>query len=194
MGPRENYRDKWTKVEYRKGRQYGDHRSSGGRTNGSSRVSTSLFITNFLHSIKPNDIWTVASRMGHVVDVYISPHLSRVGKRFGFVRFVEVSDIQRIIAMLNDTWFGFYKLFAAVPRYPQETKHDPKPKQQQPFMHATQQPPNVHAMKSKIYKPAESFTYASVVRGTETVKGDAREAGKSRMCLILVPGTLLSLR
>ncbi|KAL4569159.1 hypothetical protein LXL04_024790 [Taraxacum kok-saghyz] len=182
MGTRENYRDAWKEVTYRKWKNQGEHRSSAGNNIRSSRVSNSFFITNFPQSIKPNDIWRVCSRMGHVVDVYISPHLTQVGKRFGFVRFVEVENVQRILGQLNDTWFGFYKLFAAVPRYPQGSKPVPK---------NTQQPAPVQVMKSKIHKPGESFSYANVVRGQQTVKEVKRDASKSEKVLDLSSGDFI---
>ncbi|KAL4574367.1 hypothetical protein LXL04_021196 [Taraxacum kok-saghyz] len=189
MATRENYRDAWKEVTYRKRKKQGEFRKSTGSNTRSSRVSNSFFITNFPNSIKPNDIWRVCSHIGHVVDVYISPHLTRVGKRFGFVRFAEVENVQHILGQLNEIWFGFFKLFAAVPRYPQGVQ--PVPQGAKPVPRTTKQPATKKTMKSKIHKPGESFSYANVVRGQQTRPEVRKEASKSEQVLDLNSGDFI---
>ncbi|KAL4586055.1 hypothetical protein LXL04_010686 [Taraxacum kok-saghyz] len=124
-----------------------------------SVVPISFFITNFPKSILSNDIWRVSSHMGHVVDVYISPHLSRMGKRFGFVRFVEVRDEQVVLQQLNDTWFGFYKLFASTPRFSKGNYN------QKSTMHVKTKT-QIPTVKSKVERRhVGGNSYASIVRG-----------------------------
>ncbi|KAL4563688.1 hypothetical protein LXL04_027733 [Taraxacum kok-saghyz] len=157
--------DRWTRVTYRK--QKKDDRN-GFQRGGSrpkhhvSEKSRSFFFTNFPQSIVANDVWRVCSRMGHVVDVYISPHLSKMGKRFGFVRFVDVKGDQLIVDQLNEVWFGYYKLFASIPRYPKDTVKKNR------TTHETQMPSTMHKVKSTVEKINHKGTsYASVLSGKQ---------------------------
>ncbi|CAI9276768.1 unnamed protein product [Lactuca saligna] len=59
----------------------------------------------------------MCDRIGKVVDVFTSNKISQLGKRFGFIRFVDVSDSELMIRNLREIWFGYYKLFASSPRF-----------------------------------------------------------------------------
>lgn len=87
--------------------------------NGNQRLSkgiSSFYVTNFPDYVVRSDLWRMCNRFGKVVDVFISSKKSRFGKRFGFIRFVEVSDSELMIKNLRQIWFGYYKLFASFPR------------------------------------------------------------------------------
>ncbi|CAI9264498.1 unnamed protein product [Lactuca saligna] len=49
--------------------------------------SQSFYITNFPKTILPSDLWCDCGCLGKIVEVFISNKKSRMGKRFGFVRF-----------------------------------------------------------------------------------------------------------
>ena len=104
--------------------------------------------------------------MGCVIDVYISPHLSKLGKRFGFVRFVDIKNDQEILQQLNDTWFGYYKLFASVPRFPKQP-HKPRVVQAaKPIPNMQNMKPTLNTLKSTVEKRNDAGnSYASVVSG-----------------------------
>ncbi|KAL4565680.1 hypothetical protein LXL04_029783 [Taraxacum kok-saghyz] len=164
MGSRGREGEQWSRVTYRKGTRNQNSGESYRRSSHVSSVQHSFFISNFPKSIIPNDIWRVCSRMGHVVDVYISPNLSKMGKRFGFVRFVEVRDEQGILDQLNETWFGFYKLFASTPRF---LKGQPVQK------NSMQVRRTVHAptVKSTVERRTDlGNSYANVLRGGSVPK------------------------
>ncbi|KAL4582237.1 hypothetical protein LXL04_006781 [Taraxacum kok-saghyz] len=164
MGSRGREGEQWSRVTYRKGTRNQNSGESYRRSSHVSSVQHSFFITNFPKSIIPNDIWRVCSRMGHVVGVYISPNLSKMGKRFGFVRFEEVKNEQGILDQLNETWFGFYKLFASTPRF---SKGQPVQK------NAMQVRRTVHAptVKSTVERRTDlGNSYANVLRGGSVPK------------------------
>ncbi|GKF37912.1 nucleotide-binding alpha-beta plait domain-containing protein, partial [Tanacetum coccineum] len=58
---------------------------------------------------------------GHVVDAYIPDRRSKVGKRFGFVRFINVFDVERLVLNLCTVWIGNFKLHANVARFHRES-------------------------------------------------------------------------
>nr|GEW96652.1 RNA-directed DNA polymerase, eukaryota [Tanacetum cinerariifolium] len=54
---------------------------------------------------------------GKVVDVFILNRKSKAGKRFAFVQFVRVEDIDRLVGNLCTIWIGWLHLHANVVRY-----------------------------------------------------------------------------
>nr|GEW08397.1 nucleotide-binding alpha-beta plait domain-containing protein [Tanacetum cinerariifolium] len=57
------------------------------------KISSSVFFTNFPEQFSVNDLWNTCKVYGHVVDTYILDRRSKIGKRFGFVRFINVFDM-----------------------------------------------------------------------------------------------------
>ena len=51
-------------------------------------LATLIYITNFPKEWNEKNIWNSCKEFGIVVDVYLSPRLSKVGKKFAFVRFL----------------------------------------------------------------------------------------------------------
>lgn len=79
---------------------------------------------------------------------------SRLGKRFGFIRFVGVADIDRMIISLCDVWFGYYKMFFSTPRVSNSDKPSPT------IFHTASKMEKIVTLK---------HSYVSVVRGTPTI-------------------------
>ncbi|GJU18148.1 RNA-directed DNA polymerase, eukaryota [Tanacetum coccineum] len=65
------------------------------------RISTSVFVTNFPEQSCAKDLWNACMQYGYVVDAFISNRRSKAGKRFGFVRFIKVFDVERLRPNLN---------------------------------------------------------------------------------------------
>nr|GEX65218.1 RNA-directed DNA polymerase, eukaryota, nucleotide-binding alpha-beta plait domain protein [Tanacetum cinerariifolium] len=79
--------------------------------------SKSVFVSNFPDDCFSKDLWKVCNGYGTVVDVFIPSKRSKAGKRFAFVRFIKVLDLDRLIENLNTIWIGRYHLFANPVRY-----------------------------------------------------------------------------
>ncbi|GJT01912.1 RNA-directed DNA polymerase, eukaryota [Tanacetum coccineum] len=110
-------------------------------------ISKSIFVTNFPDNFGSSDLWKVCEGYGKVVDVYIPNRMSKAGKRFTFVRFIRVEDIDRLIGNLCTIWIGRFHLHANVVRFERASKHV-KP--------SGYTPSNVHG---------KSGSYAKAVRG-----------------------------
>nr|GEY84655.1 RNA-directed DNA polymerase, eukaryota [Tanacetum cinerariifolium] len=80
-------------------------------------ISKSIFVTNFPDNYEARDLWKVCEGYGKVVDVFIPNHKSKAGKRFAFVWFVRVEDIDRLVGNLCTIWIGRLHLHANVVRY-----------------------------------------------------------------------------
>nr|GEZ28824.1 UvrD-like helicase, ATP-binding domain, P-loop containing nucleoside triphosphate hydrolase [Tanacetum cinerariifolium] len=59
---------------------------------------------------------------GKVVDVFIPNRKSKAGKRFAFVRFIRVVDMDRLIGNMCTLWVGRFNLHANVVRYERPIK------------------------------------------------------------------------
>ncbi|GKC04386.1 RNA-directed DNA polymerase, eukaryota [Tanacetum coccineum] len=90
------------------------------------RISKSIYVTNFPESFGSSDLWKLCESYGKVVDVYIPNRKSKAGKRFAFVRFIKVNDVDRLVGNLCTLWVGRFHLHANVVRFERPTLN-PKP-------------------------------------------------------------------
>nr|GEV72269.1 RNA-directed DNA polymerase, eukaryota [Tanacetum cinerariifolium] len=86
------------------------------------KISKSVFITNFSDHIRARDLWIVCKKYGSVVDVYIPFKKSKIGKRFAFVRFIKVSNLDLLIENLCTIWIRSFHLHANSVRFQREAK------------------------------------------------------------------------
>ncbi|GJS32565.1 RNA-directed DNA polymerase, eukaryota [Tanacetum coccineum] len=82
-----------------------------------SKISKSVFTSNFPDGCNHRDLWKVCNDYGTVVDVFIPNKKSKSGKRFAFVRLIKVSNLERLIENLNTIWIGRFHLIANPVRY-----------------------------------------------------------------------------
>nr|GEV36290.1 retrovirus-related Pol polyprotein from transposon TNT 1-94 [Tanacetum cinerariifolium] len=87
------------------------------------KISTSIFVTNFPDRFGAKDLWITCKPYRHVVDTYIPDRRSKAGKRFGFMLFVKITDVDRLVNNLCTVWVGRLKLYANVARYQRDPKH-----------------------------------------------------------------------
>nr|GEY15513.1 hypothetical protein [Tanacetum cinerariifolium] len=59
---------------------------------------------------------------GKVVDVFIPFKRSKIGKKFAFVRFIRVDNMERLIENLSKIWIGKFRLHANVVRFHRDPK------------------------------------------------------------------------
>ncbi|GKE64607.1 RNA-directed DNA polymerase, eukaryota, nucleotide-binding alpha-beta plait domain protein [Tanacetum coccineum] len=76
---------------------------------------------NNLGSIKrlvtSRDLWRECNAFGTVVDVFIPFKKSKAGKRFAFVRFIKVFNLDRLVKILCTIWIGRHHLYANQVRF-----------------------------------------------------------------------------
>ncbi|GKD89121.1 RNA-directed DNA polymerase, eukaryota, partial [Tanacetum coccineum] len=104
------------------------------------------------------DLWQLCDKHGMVADVYIARKLSKIGRRFAFVRFLKVKNTGSLIEGLNKIWIGSYHLFAAMARFEKKpnatTKPIPKPSNNQPNNQAKSASFSSHANPNSSYATA----------------------------------------
>ncbi|GKC34187.1 nucleotide-binding alpha-beta plait domain-containing protein, partial [Tanacetum coccineum] len=82
-----------------------------------AKISTSVFITNFPESCLAKDLFQSCKQYGHIVDTFIPTKRSKTSKRFGFVRFINVFNEERLVNNLCTVWIDRSRLHANIARY-----------------------------------------------------------------------------
>ncbi|GJW44747.1 nucleotide-binding alpha-beta plait domain-containing protein [Tanacetum coccineum] len=82
-----------------------------------AKISTSIYVTNFPESFSAKDLFNSCKVYGHVVDSFIPSKRSKAGKRFGFVRFINVFSEERLVNNLCTIWVGRLKFHANIARF-----------------------------------------------------------------------------
>ncbi|KAI3503916.1 hypothetical protein L1887_32407 [Cichorium endivia] len=70
----------------------------------------SYMFFNFPMNTTVEKLWSLFRRFGKVVDMYMAKKKLRNGREFGFVRFSQVEDPNKLGVELNGVWIGLYKL------------------------------------------------------------------------------------
>ncbi|GKB25179.1 RNA-directed DNA polymerase, eukaryota [Tanacetum coccineum] len=82
-----------------------------------AKISTSIFITNFPDSCSAKELFHACKQYGHVVDSFIPSKRSKNSKRFGFVRFINIFNEERLVNNLCTVWIDRFKLHANIARF-----------------------------------------------------------------------------
>nr|GEV68646.1 nucleotide-binding alpha-beta plait domain-containing protein [Tanacetum cinerariifolium] len=102
------------------GERMGSFRS---KENDVSKISTSIFVTNFPENFSAKDLFHSCKVYGHVVDSFIPVKKTNGGKIFDFVRFINVFNVDRLVNNLCTIWVGRFKLHANVARFQRTPIH-----------------------------------------------------------------------
>ncbi|GKE07426.1 RNA-directed DNA polymerase, eukaryota [Tanacetum coccineum] len=92
-------------------------------------ISKSIFVTNFPDDTTSKVLWSVCQTYGTVVDVYIPNRKSKAGKRFTFVHFIKVDNVDRLVGNLCTLWIGRMHLHANVVRFERASLQPSRPSQ-----------------------------------------------------------------
>nr|GEX21935.1 RNA-directed DNA polymerase, eukaryota [Tanacetum cinerariifolium] len=82
-----------------------------------AKISTTVFVTYFPESLSAKELFHSCKTYGHVVDSFIPTKRGKNGKRFGFVRFINVFSEERLVDNLCTVWIDRCKLHANVSRF-----------------------------------------------------------------------------
>nr|GEX45518.1 leucine-rich repeat receptor protein kinase EMS1 [Tanacetum cinerariifolium] len=86
------------------------------------KISKLVSVTNFSEDCTARDIWKMCSDYGTVVDVFIPFKRSKSSKRFAFVRFIKVINLERLVSKLCTIWIGRYHLHTNYVRFERPQK------------------------------------------------------------------------
>ncbi|KAL4554330.1 hypothetical protein LXL04_039550 [Taraxacum kok-saghyz] len=103
----------WQQVRRRKGR-FSDHLQT-------MKISSSFFFQNFPEDLNEGALWKTFQNYGTVVDVYIPKKRDVTNRKFGFVRFSNISTPAQCVVRLQNIWIGSFKVRVSVARYQRNT-------------------------------------------------------------------------
>ena len=84
---------------------------------GYGNVFSTFFFSNFPHGFGETDMAKVFQKWARVMEVFISRRLNKWGRRFGFVRFLDVKNVVRLEGELDQIYIGNRKLHVIIPKY-----------------------------------------------------------------------------
>nr|GEX76746.1 RNA-directed DNA polymerase, eukaryota [Tanacetum cinerariifolium] len=82
-----------------------------------AKISITVYVTNFPESITAKALFHSCKVYGHVVDSFIPNKRAKNGKRFAFVRFINVFSEERLVNNLCTVWIDRHKLHANISRF-----------------------------------------------------------------------------
>lgn len=86
------------------------------------KITISFFFTHFPDSLNNSDLRKLFSRFGNVREVFVPKKRDKLGSRFGFVKFKDVSDEAQLGRRLEEVWWGDSKLKVNCARFGREEK------------------------------------------------------------------------
>ncbi|GKV19323.1 hypothetical protein SLEP1_g29603 [Rubroshorea leprosula] len=92
----------------------GQRGASFGYGKGVLEQATSFFFTNFPDDWRMDEMWTAFIRCGRAIQVYVARKKDKRGRRFGFVRFLNVNNPKELEAKLKQIHFDNYHLEANI--------------------------------------------------------------------------------
>ncbi|GKV32614.1 hypothetical protein SLEP1_g41208 [Rubroshorea leprosula] len=143
-------RGQWEEGNWSKHMQWGYDR-------GQYKQATAFFFTNMPEEWSYTEMWRTFGKFGRVFDIYCPQRRSKSGRRFGFVRFLNVRNTRELEKQLDQLKVEGQKLWVNLAKYPEE-KHKGET--------ARRIIPSSEIVQGK--------SYADAVRGQE-----GREYGKS---------------
>ncbi|XP_057432697.1 uncharacterized protein LOC130725491 [Lotus japonicus] len=144
MKGRERWREKGKEKEQRltgwitQGAKGGRATGISGRRRSEPQPSggdiTSYYFSNFPENFTEKNMWEIFQRYDRVWEVFIAPRRDKKGKRFGFVRFINVKNPARLERDLDTIIIGCTKMHVNFPRFykPSDRERPPLPRQPEP--------------------------------------------------------------
>nr|GEY13783.1 RNA-directed DNA polymerase, eukaryota [Tanacetum cinerariifolium] len=84
---------------------------------------------NFPDHFTTRDLWNICITYSKVINVYIPLKKSKAGKKFAYVRFLKVDNLDRLIDNLCTIWIDRLRLHANAVRFQRESRvFSPQPK------------------------------------------------------------------
>nr|GEY26393.1 RNA-directed DNA polymerase, eukaryota, nucleotide-binding alpha-beta plait domain protein [Tanacetum cinerariifolium] len=120
-------------------------------------------LLGYIEGCTAKDLWKVCNDYGTVEDVFIPNKISKVGKRFAFVRFIKVINLDHLIENLITIWIGRFHIFANPVRFERPKKPNLLPHNNAAA--ASSYPRGVDQAKGQF----QTGSYVNVVNGSSPV-------------------------
>nr|GEX44056.1 putative RNA-directed DNA polymerase, eukaryota, reverse transcriptase zinc-binding domain protein [Tanacetum cinerariifolium] len=140
-------------------------------------ISTFFFVTNFPEQTTAKELWRLCKQYGNVIDVFIPNRRSKLGKRFGFVRFIKILDVVRLVNNLCTIWIGKFKLHVNIARFNRPLLNKSS--------HSFDLSANVKPASDASYKKVESMPSSSYIQTAKVGISSLSDANALKPALVL---------
>lgn len=106
--------------DFKREREGIDQRQHKSYFHGLDKIATSFFITDFPPEVNSGELWKTFAKYGKVGEVYIPKKLTKWGKRFGFVKFKEVVNVEELEGKVKNVRCGEVKIRVNLARFGRE--------------------------------------------------------------------------
>ncbi|GKF39687.1 nucleotide-binding alpha-beta plait domain-containing protein, partial [Tanacetum coccineum] len=148
------------------------------KEDGVYNIPTSIFVTNFPDQTNAKELWRLCNQYGNVIDSFIPNRRSKVGKRFGFVRFIKIYDVEGLVNNLCTIWIGIFKLHANIVKF---NRTPLRKGNHLPNIHANVRPTPVVSSKTH----GNSSSYIQVVKAGVNLHSVVSDAKVLKPALLL---------
>ncbi|XP_058734175.1 uncharacterized protein LOC131605900 [Vicia villosa] len=140
----------------------------GGRRMNEKDIISSFFITEFGVRWRARDLLMEFKELGDIEEVFIPPKKDKFGRRYGFVRFLNVKDEVLLATKLDNVVLEGRKIFANLPRFSRgkEESVDTAKKN--------------HPGVKKVFKNNSSIGFGGTVKGRTYADATLRRSGVLR--------------
>nr|GEW66707.1 glucose-methanol-choline oxidoreductase, FAD/NAD(P)-binding domain protein [Tanacetum cinerariifolium] len=128
-----------------------------------SRISTSIYVSNFPESCSAKDFFHSCNQYGYVVDTFIPFKRAKDGKRFGFVRFINVFNVERLVSNLCTIWVDRSRFHENIARFHRAPLNNNKVLTKQKFGY-NRNINNVRAEEGVTTSSSKSYVHAVKVK------------------------------
>ncbi|GKV51190.1 hypothetical protein SLEP1_g57860 [Rubroshorea leprosula] len=87
---------------------------------GMFKQATAFFFSNIPNDWSESEMWTEFAKFGRVYAIYSPPRRNRNGRRFGFVRYLNVKDEKELERKLDQIRIRGHKIWVNIAMYPKE--------------------------------------------------------------------------
>jgi hypothetical protein len=105
-----------------------------------------------------------------MIDSFIPVKRTKGGKRFGFVRFINVFNLDRLVRNLCTIWVGRLKLFANVARFQRSSVHENNFRSKPEGSHPVPKP---KVSYSQMGNSSSDSTFANILKGNSNLESDS---------------------
>ncbi|PWA45219.1 hypothetical protein CTI12_AA519540 [Artemisia annua] len=154
------------------------------------KIASTFYITNFPNHIDARGLWKTCERYGRIVDSYIANKLSKMGKRFGFVRFMGIENEEMFAQSLANIWIGNHHIYAAVARF--QRSQSQKGVQKHNFVHKEVERKTSTFQTNHPNTRANNFprSYASIVHGEGASTNTIRKPDEKKIVKLNDPESI----
>ncbi|GKE26421.1 nucleotide-binding alpha-beta plait domain-containing protein [Tanacetum coccineum] len=148
------------------------------KEDGVYNISTSIFVTNFPDQTNAKELWRLCNQYGNVIYSFIPNRRSKVRKHFGFVRFIKIYEVERLVNNLCTIWIRNFKLNANIAKFNRTPLHKGNHSSN---IHANVRPAPVVSSKTH----GDSSTYIQAVKAGVNLHSVVSDAKVSKPALLL---------